>query len=69
MRTFATLAILVTVASTGWAEKIRHPGVRTAQYIQCGLPPIPPLGCHGTPQCVCGGGINPRCQWVFNCGP
>lgn len=69
MRTIASLAIIATVASTGWAEKIRHPGTRTAQYIQCGIPPLPPIGCSGRPSCVCAPSPSgmPHCQWVFSC--
>jgi hypothetical protein len=35
-----------------------------AQYLQCGIPPIPPLGCNGPPHCVCS---SYGCQWVWDC--
>ena len=35
-----------------------------AQYLQCGIPPIPPLGCSGPPHCVCS---SYGCQWVWDC--
>ncbi len=33
-------------------------------YANCGLPPLPPLGCSGG-YCLCDGDGN--CTWVFNC--
>lgn len=31
----------------------------------CGLPPLPPLGCTGQPQCVC---TSDSCTWIWpNC--
>jgi hypothetical protein len=41
------------------------PGISVAQSIMCGLPPLPPLGCHTGP-CVC----DPygHCQYLMICG-
>jgi hypothetical protein len=36
------------------------------QNINCGLPPLPPLGCRVGP-CVCDQ-TGRRCQWTFICG-
>lgn len=37
-----------------------------AQNINCGLPPLPPIGCRVGP-CVCDQ-TGTRCQWTFICG-
>ena len=37
-----------------------------AQNINCGIPPIPPIGCRVGP-CVCDQ-TGTRCQWTFVCG-
>lgn len=36
------------------------------QNINCGLPPLPPIGCRVGP-CVCDQ-TGTRCQWTFICG-
>lgn len=37
-----------------------------AQNLNCGLPPLPPLGCRVGP-CVCDQ-TGTKCQWTFICG-
>jgi hypothetical protein len=31
-----------------------------------GFEPAAPVGCHGSPRCMCDAGG--RCSWVFDCG-
>ncbi len=55
MKTLFALIFLLAFAGSAMAQG----------YMSCGLPPFPPLGCSGPPECVCSGNV---CQWQFtNC--
>lgn len=61
MRTIMIAAAIM--AGIGWTTPV------FAQFgsLQCGLRPLPPLGCrYENARCVCDASGN--CQWVFDCG-
>jgi len=39
-------------------------GVEVRAQIGCGIPPLPPIGCSGRPQCICTAN---GCVWIWNC--
>jgi hypothetical protein len=51
------IAVLLIIATVGTAH---------AQSIQCGIRPIPPIGCKmNSARCVCN--AQGQCDWVFDC--
>ncbi len=66
MKTLATAAIMLTVASTALAQRSTLDRFRVAQAsLACGLAPLPPLGCR-VGACVCDQ-YGRNCQWTFVC--
>ena len=56
MKTFILTLMFIVVANMV--------GSARAQIVQCGIPPLPPLGCKN-PRCVCD--TSGHCHWEFDC--
>lgn len=72
MRIWLTALVLVasvTAASADTRSWFRPPpnaSVIPVQNLNCGIPPIPPIGCKPPGVCVCDQ-TGQKCQWQFVC--